>query len=114
MSTEEPDRPEWQIEHERWVASLPDDVREAHRHSIRHRSEILASRLCGCFYCGSFFQPGEIEIGVDDDSDGRGHTALCPRCGIDSVIGDKSGFPASSEFMTRMNSYWFAASRQLG
>lgn len=30
---------------------------KAHRHSIRHREEVLGSELCGCFYCLHIFSP---------------------------------------------------------
>lgn len=45
---------------EKRLAVLPEDIREAHRHSIHHRAEIEASVLCGCFYCCAVFPPGEI------------------------------------------------------
>jgi len=33
---------------------------------------------------------------------------MCPECGIDSVIGDASGFPIADEaFLKRMHSIWF-------
>jgi hypothetical protein len=49
------------------------------------------------------FPPTEIKEWCDD-----GNTAICPRCGIDSVIGDASGFPITSpDFLARMNHYWF-------
>jgi len=67
----------------------------------------MSSSWCGCFYCGSIFEPGAITEWIDDDASGEGQTALCPRCGIDSVIGDASGFEISRAFMTRMKSYWF-------
>ena len=41
------------------------------------------SLKCGCYYCISRFSKQDIEQWVDD-----GQTALCPFCGIDSVIGD--------------------------
>src|SRR5262245_35069182 len=63
----------WQDDHEKRVAALPADVREAHKRSIRHRAEIIASNLCGCFYCLSTFAPSEIAEWTDD-----GDTALCP------------------------------------
>lgn len=59
------------------------------------------------------FKPSEIMDWVDETSKEEtdineiGQTALCPRCGIDSVIGSKSGFPISVEFLESMNSYWF-------
>ena len=83
-----------------------DELEGAHTHSIRHRAEVLASEMCGCFYCCSTFPPGRVEEWVDT-IDGEGQTALCPQCGIDSVIGDRSGFSISEVFLGRMKKYWF-------
>jgi hypothetical protein len=33
--------------------------------------------------------------------------AFCPYCGIDSVIGSKSGFPITKIFLEAMHKYWF-------
>src|SRR5260370_42393382 len=90
-----------------WVERLlkiggPDHIR-AHKNCSRHRSEIERSELCGCFYCLASFPPGEIQEWIDRDA----KTAMCPRCGIDSVIGSASGFPLSQEFLQRMHHYWF-------
>jgi hypothetical protein len=65
---------------------------------------VIATRLCGarcgCFYCKSIFAPSKIVEWVDDDD-----TALCPFCGIDSVIGSASTFPITAEFLNRMKAY---------
>lgn len=103
----EADRQPWQVEHQQRVAAFPVAVREAHKHCSRHRSEIVASSVCGCFYCCSTFEPSLIEEWVDQDRDGEGQTALCPSCGIDSVIGDQSGCEISVEFLRTMKRYWF-------
>ncbi len=79
---------------------------DAHRHSINNRSELIESDQCGCFYCRRLFPPSKIEEWTDDD-DEVGQTALCPYCGIDSVIGSKSGFPITRDFMKIMNRHWF-------
>jgi hypothetical protein len=97
----------WEDEHGRRIASFPKGVREAHRRSIRHRAEIEAGGLCGCFYCGARYPPGEIVKWTDLNEDHKHQTALCPRCGIDSVIGDQSGFEISEEFLATMKRYWF-------
>jgi hypothetical protein len=81
---------------------MTEDIARAHRHSIRHRAEIEASGFCGCFHCLAVYGPDAISEWVDG-----GQTALCPRCGIDSVIGEASGFPVSAEFLARMNRHWF-------
>lgn len=97
----------WEDDHNRRVAQMPHDVRAAHKHSSNHRAEISGSASCGCFYCCATFAPSAIEDWVDEDDAGVGRTALCPRCGIDSVLGDKAGFPLTHAFLELMKSYWF-------
>jgi len=80
----------------------------AHKRSIFHKKEILGSKICGCFYCIKIFDPSEIKEWVDKDKSEENTTALCPFCGIDSVIGDKSGFPvADYTFLKEMNAKYF-------
>ena len=78
----------------------------AHRHSIRHRVEVTASERCGCFCCEAIFPPVEI-VEWTDEWEGVGQTALCPRCGIDSVIGSESGYPVTPGFLAAMKAHWF-------
>jgi hypothetical protein len=92
------------------------DIVRAHQHSSEHRQELLASGICGCFYCLKIFAPGEVTEWVDwppgtpeDQELGMGTTALCPYCGIDSVIGDRSGFPVTKQFLQQMHQHWFNA-----
>ncbi len=85
--------------------SDPDYVR-AHAHSSGHRDELLRSEVCGCFYCLATFGPEEIEEWTDERG-GVGTCAICPRCGIDSVIGSASGFPVTAEFLAAMHHHWF-------
>jgi len=85
--------------------TTPDHIR-AHRHSSNHREEILASAVCGCFYCISLFPPSKVKHWTDTWED-VGQTALCPECGIDAVIGAESGYPIRREFLEQMRSHWF-------
>ena len=78
-------------------------ILDAHVHAAGHRAELEASSRAGCFYCCEVFTPAEISDWVDDDN-----CALCPRCGIDSVIGDASGFAVTDKmFLKEMNEFWF-------
>ena len=82
---------------------MDDLIKLAHKHSANHRDELSNSRACGCFYCCTIFKATDIDDWCDD-----GKTAICPNCGIDSVIGDASGFPVASEdFLKLMAQYWF-------
>ncbi len=76
------------------------------RHSSNHRDEVLSSQSCACFYCLEAFTPAEIREWVDVH-DGVGQTALCPRCGIDSVLGSNAGVLLDLAFFQRMHEYWF-------
>ena len=78
------------------------DIIKAHDHSSNNRDELKKSNVCGCFYCKKIFNPSEISEWIDD-----GKTAICPHCGIDSVIANESGYPINKKFMTRMHIYWF-------
>ncbi|HEV2555454.1 MAG TPA: cytoplasmic protein [Bosea sp. (in: a-proteobacteria)] len=87
----------------------PDHIR-AHRHSSQHREEILASEACGCFYYLTTFPPAAITEWTDaHELCPEGNTALCPKCGIDSVIGSESGYPVTEEFLRSMEQHWFGS-----
>jgi hypothetical protein len=91
----------------------PSDIIDAHRHCSRHRDEILHSERCGCFYCLAIFAPHEVKDWVDEKPttegiSSLGETALCLRCGIDSVIGSSSGYPIIETFLDRMKQHWFS------
>lgn len=81
----------------------PDYV-QAHIFCGHHREMLENDKKCGCFYCLEIFDPAEIEEWLNCD---RGDTAVCPYCGIDSVIGESSGYPITKEFLEKMNRYWF-------
>lgn len=87
---------------EQAIAGMPSEIVEAHGHCGANKIEIQRSKLCGCFYCLEVFWANEVNEWVDD-----GKTALCPRCGIDSVLGDIAGFKLDSRFLQGMHKYWF-------
>ena len=77
------------------------ELKSAHSHSIHNKGEIELSSKCGCFSCSRIFLSSEVEDYTDD-----GETALCPYCGVDSVIGDASGFRLSEGFLHSMHKRW--------
>ncbi len=90
------------------MKTKPDHI-EAHKYSSRHRHSLMKSDLSGCFYCLAIFNPSKIVDWTDE-----GTTALCPKCGIDSVIGSASGFPIQTEFLKSMQRYWFSKAVKRG
>lgn len=77
-------------------------LKQAHRFSSKNRKSLEDSSLCGCFYCLKIFSPAVIEEWWDNEE-----TAVCPYCGIDSVIGDNSDFHITKEFLQEMHEAWF-------
>lgn len=82
---------------------LPENIYNAYQYSSKHKNELEKDNICGCFYCLEMYDPKEIQNWLNEDSG----TALCPHCGIDSVIGESSGFSITKEFLKEMNKYWF-------
>ncbi len=81
----------------------------AHKFSSNHMSVLKKDKKCGCFYCLKIFDPKEITEWIDNDNEGNKYgTAICPYCGIDSIIGESSGYPITTEFLTKMYEYWFS------
>jgi len=71
-------------------------------HAANHRSELGESATCGCFFCFRTFTVGDIRIWID-----KNQTALCPKCGIDAVIGTASGFKLDDRFLRKLNLFKF-------
>lgn len=85
------------------------DYSMAHEYSNNHKPELEKDSVCGCFHCLKIFKPSEIEdwIIADNECDRR-ETAICPYCGVDSVIGESSGYPITEKFLSEMHSVWFS------
>lgn len=82
---------------------MKNDYKEAHKFSANHKEQLMKDKICGCFYCISIFDPKEIKEWVADTSG----TAICPYCGIDSVIGESSLYPITEKFLWEMYDRWF-------
>lgn len=82
-----------------------EDYIEAHRYCTNNKEKLLQDSKCGCFYCLKIFHPREIVNWIEDSSG----TAICPYCGIDSVVGENSGYPITKTFLSEMRRYWFDA-----
>lgn len=76
-------------------------ITEAHETSWDNLDRLKAAKKCGCFYCCRIFDAKQIKDYCSDT------TALCPYCGIDSVLGDNEGFPITPAFLRVMNEEWF-------
>ena len=84
------------------------DAIEAHKYSNNNKPELETKQKCGCFYCQEMFDSSEITEWLINDNPADKHgTAVCPRCGIDSVIGECTGYPITEDFLDVMYNLWF-------
>ncbi|MDQ3369672.1 MAG: hypothetical protein M3680_29980 [Myxococcota bacterium] len=75
---------------------------EAMKHASNHREELVGSTRCACFFCFRSFGSGDITSWID-----KNQTALCPKCGIDSVVGTGSGHTLDDRFLRKMHQFHF-------
>lgn len=85
--------------------SNPYDLRlHALWHFCTHHQMLMEQvARCGCFFCLSLFGPAEIQDWTDD-----GKTALCPRCGVDSVLPDLPLYTLDRTLLTEMHAQFFS------
>ena len=78
----------------------------AHEATRYNRDILKWDSNCGCFHCLKVFSPSEInEWCPEPDCDEV--TAICPYCGVDSIISESSGFPITQVFLQAMHNMWF-------
>ena len=77
---------------------------DAHGHCYANGVEIARSSECGCFYCLELYPPTLISDWADAENNG---TAICPKCGVDSVLGSASSYPLTRDFLTDMRRRFF-------
>jgi NAD-dependent SIR2 family protein deacetylase len=78
------------------------EIKEASKYSNYNMSELGKSNKAGCYHCKSIFKTSEISETTDD-----GKTAMCPKCGVDSVLSESSPFKLDKQTLTELNKYWF-------
>lgn len=80
-----------------------DKFELAHKECTNNKQKLKNDVTCGCFYCKKIFKSNEIKDWTDNSND----TAICPYCGIDSVIGESVDFTITEEFLKAMHDRWF-------
>jgi len=77
---------------------------ELAKHSSHNEIEILHSKTCSCYFCRQTYNARDVN---DWTNDKGGVTALCPVCGMDSVIGDASGVPLDKNLLKDLNQAFY-------
>jgi hypothetical protein len=76
--------------------------------AFKNKWLIVKAEKCACYYCKTMLEPSEVDY--LEEADGK-YTAVCPHCGIDSVIDEESvkadGRELNEEFLNELNEYAF-------
>ncbi|MFC1639036.1 cytoplasmic protein [Patescibacteria group bacterium] len=82
-----------------------EQIENAGQLAVRNREQLAESDEAGCYYCRNVFPASEVSNYVIEE-DGT-ETAVCPKCGLDSVLADSAGIELSAENLEQLNEYWF-------
>lgn len=74
-----------------------EELIKKHKCAIENKQELEKADKCGCFYCNKIYTPKEIVNWTDNQQ-----TAVCPYCGVDSVIAN----PNEND-LQMLNKYYF-------
>ena len=84
---------------------MNDLLKKAHALCSRNKDILRISERCGCFYCLNIFSFDKITRWIDSEK----NTAICPYCGIDSVIPQSDLYELDKGFLGEMHQYWFCS-----
>jgi uncharacterized Zn finger protein len=87
------------------------ELKRIHSISSDNKALIGESEQCGCFYCGRIFPSTDVKQYVRKSrKDPQPTTALCPHCGIDSVVSDNA-VELNIAMLVEMRERWFSVAR---
>jgi hypothetical protein len=79
-----------------------DQIQGAIRAATGNREALAKSNKAGCYYCLTIYAASEVVRFLPSED-----TALCPYCGIDSVLADQSPYELKAEILEELHEYWF-------
>ena len=104
MSTDDPFKLLAEMAEERKSMRESLSTYDAHSKSFKNFEAVKRSKKCGCFYCEKIFDADEVvDFVTERDGD---KTAICPYCGVDSVIQD-ADVEITSDLLAKMYAEWF-------
>ncbi len=79
-----------------------DQIKSAIRFATGNREALVQSAKAGCYYCLAIYAASEVVRFLPSED-----TALCPYCGIDSVLADQSPYELNAVTLEELHEYWF-------
>ena len=79
-----------------------EQIQAAIKFATGNREALAKSDRAGCYYCLTIYPANEVVqfLPLED-------TALCPHCGIDSVLADQSPYELNAATLEELHEFWF-------
>lgn len=78
----------------------------AHKKAFQNEPLVQIAKDCACFCCLEHFPPSAIYGWVDDKLH---RTAMCPKCGIDSVLTEETLDRVPDDFLKALQKVYFGS-----
>jgi hypothetical protein len=82
--------------------------------SFKNKEACNKAFVCGCFFCLAIFSPTEIKEWHEEKRVGGGFTAICPKCGIDSILAESKEIKITAELLKEMHEEAFTEKTSSG
>ena len=79
-----------------------EKLRQALHFATSNEKALKNAPKAGCYYCMSIFDASEVTEFLQQE-----RTALCPKCGIDSVLPSTAPYELTQECLKELNAFWF-------
>jgi hypothetical protein len=83
-----------------------EELRDLHKLTSSNREALSKSKKAGCFYCLKIYDADSIEEWTMSSHRGPVDCAICPKCGVDSVLPD-SECNLNPTLLSQMSTMWF-------
>lgn len=80
-----------------------EKIKLAIKFATSNKDALGKSKYAACYYCQQVFLANEVVEFLEVEN-----TALCPKCGIDSVLPDTSGYEFTKENLLELHKFWFS------
>jgi hypothetical protein len=79
-----------------------EELNAAINFATGNEKALKESEKAGCYYCLSIYPSSEVTEILKGEN-----TALCPKCGVDSVLPSNSPYELTIDTLKELNKFWF-------
>ena len=82
------------------IGMTREKIEQAMKFAISNKKAIQESPKAGCYYCKKTYKPSKVVEFLEHEE-----IALCPKCGIDSVLPANSPYEPTNENLAELHQY---------